>query len=98
MKYMFVIYAEYYDYDVSPHKCLMVVYSEEEAKRWVIKAKRVYSSALLAAAKRQHRQLVEQKKTKSSFIWWYKRNIYKLGLSTGTGWDFDYEKVTVGGR
>lgn len=99
MKRMFAIYAEYYDYDDSDRKNLMVVETEERAKYWVKKAKRIYAATLLVAAKRQHRQLVEQKKTKSTFIWWYKRNIYKLNLSTGRGnaWDFDYEKVMVTG-
>ena len=98
MKRMFVIYAEYYDYDDSDHKCLMVVNNEDEAKRWVIKAKRIYAATLLAAAKRQHIQLVEKKKTKSTFIGWYKRNKWKLNLVLGRGWEFEYEKVTAGGR
>lgn len=95
MRKMFVIYAEYHDYDDSDHKCLMVTNTEEEAKRWVVKAKRIYAATLLAAAKRRHKLLVEKKKTKSTFIWWYKRNIWKLGLNVGRGnaWEFNYKQV-----
>ncbi len=90
---MFIVYADYHDFDDFGTRNFMIVGTEEKAKYWVEKAMRVRARAVNIAARRKYDHEVQMKYTRSSFERWKQGNVGRICRD----WKFGYEEIMVAG-